>query len=95
MCSNTVLQYKKSISLFYMPNKGPAWCDGRGNPTKCSELNDMIAEMKVFECKRDGCPPSCTKHPLRCPEFIKTLELLRAQAGFDCKVKFPTMCVWQ
>ena len=85
--------YKKALS-YYMPNRTVSWCDGRGNPTKSAPVNDIIKEVRKFEVRGEGCPSSA-KRPLRENEFIKSLQLLRAQPGFDCKYKCPTLQLWQ
>ena len=71
--SDSLYHAKKALS-FFMPNKAAAWCNGQGNPTKSSLVNDMIKEVKKFEVRGEG-SPSNAKRPLREAEFRKTLEL--------------------
>ena len=77
-------------SFIHVPHRAVPWCNGQGNPTKSAPVNDIIKEVRKFEVRGEGCPSSA-KQPLREKEFIESLQLLRPQAGFDCKCKHPTL----
>ena len=52
--SSSIEQYKKSLS-YYMPYRNVPWTnDGRGNPTRSTDVNDLIKEMKKFEVRGEG-----------------------------------------
>ena len=91
--SDSLYHAKKALS-FFMPNKAAAWCNGQGNPTKSSLVNDMIKEVKKFEVRGEG-SPSNAKRPLREAEFRKTLELFREQSDWKHQYRFPMMALWQ
>ena len=93
-CRSTNLESIKKALSYYMPHRTVPWCNGQGNPTKSAPVNDIIKEVRKFEVRGEGCPSSA-KRPLRENEFIKSLQLLRAQPGFDCKYKYPTLQLWQ
>ena len=80
--SSTLEQAKKAVS-FFMPNKNPQWCNGQGNPTKHSDVTQVIKDVKKAEVRGLG-RPSQAKRPLREPEFRKTLELLAEVVQAEC-----------
>ena len=91
--SSSLETYKKGLS-FYMPHRAVPYVNGVGNPTRSSEVNDIINEIKKFEVRGEGCKSSA-KRPIREVEFRKQLELLRAQPSFECKYKYPALLTWQ
>jgi len=93
-CSATNLESIKNTLSFCTSHRTVPWCNGQGNPTKSAEVNDIIKEVRKFEVHSEGCPSSA-KHPLRGNKFVKSLQLLRAQPGFDCKHKYPSLQLWQ
>lgn len=48
--SSSLAMMKKCVS-HYMPNKGPSWCNGQGNPTKSESVNSLIRLVKKFEVR--------------------------------------------
>lgn len=72
--SNTLLQFKKSIS-WYMPNDS-AWNiqAGYGNPTKSKSVNILINAVRKLETGRNG-KAALTKRALLMEEFRKLLEV--------------------
>ena len=51
-CSNTLFYHKKAISYF-MPHQNMQWDDlaHRGNPTKSTQVRDVIAKLKKYEIR--------------------------------------------
>ena len=73
--SSTLEQCKKGVS-FFMPNNHPAWCDGRGNPTKCSLLSKLIKDVKLAEVRGLG-KRSSANRARTITEYKKELEMFR------------------
>ncbi|KAK1737232.1 hypothetical protein QTG54_012099 [Skeletonema marinoi] len=88
------LGYMKKAVSWFMPNKRPGWCDGRGNPTKSDAVNKIIADVKVKESRKMGAK-SRVKRPLTKAEFDLEMKLMREQPDWESQIKFPTMSVWQ
>jgi hypothetical protein len=88
------LYYNKKALSFFMPYKTAPWVNGRGNPTRSDPVNSMIKEVKKFEVRGQGAP-SNAKRPLKLSEFRKNQELLRKEADWNHKFKYPMMCLWQ
>ena len=93
-CRSTTLETAKKAISYYMPHRTVPWCNNQGNPTRSGPVNDIIKEVKKFEVRGEGCP-SHAKRAVRPNEFRKSLRLLRGQPGFDCKYKYPMVCLWQ
>jgi hypothetical protein len=78
-CSSTILSWKKSIS-FFIPNKHHPWesllC--RGNPTRSSEILDLIKYIKKKEVRRQGVA-SQARRPLTLGEFRAIFQALKAE----------------
>eukprot|EP00985_Skeletonema_marinoi_P019559 scaffold11256_cov65-Skeletonema_marinoi.AAC.1 len=88
------LGYMKKAVSWFMPNKRPGWCDGRGNPTKSDAVNKIIADVKLKESRKMGAK-SRVKRPLTKAEFDLEMKLMREQPDWESQIKFPTMSVWQ
>jgi len=60
--SSTILFHKKAISYF-MPRQNMQWDDfaHRGNPTKSTAVNKVIAEIKKHEVRGTGVPTSARR----------------------------------
>jgi hypothetical protein len=84
---------KKALS-YYMPHKNAAWCNGQGNPTKSTLVNEMIKQVKKFEVRGEG-KDSNAKRPLKQSEFRMTLQLLKAKDDWKCQRRYPMMALWQ
>ena len=81
---------KQGISWF-MPNKGTAWIDGfGGNPTRHSQVHDVIRSIEAKEVKGLGVSAN-DKRAYREAEFMKVLELFCEQQDFDHQMKCPLM----
>ena len=48
------LEYIKKSLSFYMPNKGPQWCNGQGNPTKSGLVNGLLRLVQKLEAGGRG-----------------------------------------
>ena len=93
-CRSSNLAAAKRALSFYMPHRTVPWCNGQGNPTRSAPVNDLIKEVKKFEVRGEGCP-SHAKRPVRPNEFRKAIEILRSLPDFNCKCKYPMICLWQ
>ena len=52
-CSS--LEMRKKQLSFFMPNHAPAWCEGRGNPTKHTMHTTLFQSIKKTGGSRPGC----------------------------------------
>jgi len=93
-CRASNLESIKKALSYCMPHCAAPWRNGQGNSTKSAPVNGIIKKVRKFEVRGEGCPSSA-KRPLRENKFIKSLQLLRAHPGFDCKCKHPTLQLWQ
>ncbi len=71
--SSTLFFMKKAISYF-MPRRTQPWDPIQcvGNPTKSSEVNEMIKRVKIFEVRREGVESSA-RRPFENSEFLSLL----------------------
>ena len=55
--SSSLEFYKKALS-HYMPNRLMVWNEisGVGNPTRCTQINDLIKRVKKMEVRKQGVP---------------------------------------
>ena len=74
--ANTIKCWKKAWS-FFMINKMTNWDEvmQRGNPTRCSELNNLIGSMIKMEVAR-RVQPSHSRRPLMAEEYKHLIEQL-------------------
>jgi len=93
-CRFSTLESAKKALSYYMPHRTVPWCNNQGNPTRSGPVNDIIKEVKKFEARGEGCP-SHAKRAVRPNEFRKSIQLLRVQPSFECKYKYPMVCLWQ
>ena len=63
----SILWWKKALS-FFMPQHGPSWCNGQGNPTKHKLIADFVKEVKKFKVRGEGAK-SQAKLPINQEEF--------------------------
>ena len=85
LCRSSSLEvYKKALS-WYMPNRIQAWdcISNRGNPTKSTQVNELIKHVKRMEVRKQGRPPS-TKRALTQAEFRAILVYF-----FNKKISIP------
>ena len=75
--SSTLMYTKKALSKF-MPRKHQTWdyIRAEGNPTRSEDVNQMIDQVKKFEVRKEGVPPSAVR-PLEFGEFVNLLKLAR------------------
>lgn len=73
--SNTLLYYKKAISMF-MPRQKINWdpVEKRGNPTRSEEVNSLINRVRKAEVRKHGAPSKKTR-PVELEEFLNVLKL--------------------
>jgi hypothetical protein len=91
LCRSTNLAYLKKAVSFYMPNKRPHWMEGLGgNPTKSSQVNDLIAHVEKLEVRGLGVP-SQAKRALRQAEYKWTVDNLRRGNSVTNRYKYPCM----
>ena len=66
-CRSNIIKYWKKVLSFLMPNRLIPWNQlaGVGNPTRCTQINDMIRSLKRLGVRGKGAPAqarrSCTK----------------------------------
>ena len=77
-CRANTLEYLKKAISHFMPRKNAVWDPIRmeGNPTRSSEVNEMIRKVKKFEVRREGVRSSA-RRPLEFDEFLTLLSVLR------------------
>jgi len=88
---------KAATTLFSigLRNNAPAWCNGQGNPTKCSIVNSLIKEVEKMEVHGEG-TKSKVKQVMTQPEFLKELRLLlQENDDLDHQVTLCTLLLWQ
>lgn len=93
--SSTLEVAKKAIS-WYMPNRIAAWdrINMVGNPTKSTEVNELIKFVKRAEVRRTG-RPSSTKRPLTQEEFRLVIATFSARGDFQHRYRYCTMLKYQ
>mmetsp|Transcript_26866 Transcript_26866/g.38107 ORF Transcript_26866/g.38107 Transcript_26866/m.38107 type:complete len:262 (+) Transcript_26866:298-1083(+) len=74
--SNTIKYWKKALSHF-MPNRLMPWnrLSNQGNPTKSTEILDLIKRVKKKEARKEGAP-SHTRRPMSAREFRLSHNIL-------------------
>ena len=91
--ANSLLAIKKKISYF-MVNRLPSWdpLHNHGNPTKSTEVNDLIAFVKKKETRGQG-KKSQADRPFEHSEFKQVLDTchVSVEADFDRKYRYPAM----
>ena len=93
-CRSSTLEACKRALSYYMPHRTVPWCNNQGNPTRSAPVNDIIKEVKKFEVRGEG-SPSKAKRAVRPNEFCHAIRILRSLPSFDCKYKYPMVCLWQ
>ena len=91
--ANSLLAIKKQLSYF-MVNRLPSWdqMHNTGNPTKSSEVNDLISFVKKKETRGQG-KKSRADRPFEHSEFKQVLDTFHGsiEADFDRKYRYPAM----
>ena len=79
-----------------MPNRLSNWNQENvtGNPTKSTNVNDLIKFIKKREVRRLGIT-SNAKRPLTMMEFRKALSMLESHADFEHRYRYSTMLKYQ
>ena len=75
---STSLEFKKKALSYFMPNRLMVWNElsNVGNPTRCTQLNELIKRVKKQEVRKQGVP-SRARRALTHEEFKSTQEALR------------------
>jgi hypothetical protein len=70
LCRSSTLEFVKKALSSFMPNRIPAWncLTLSGNPTKSTEVNDLIKAVKKHEVRKQGVESSAVR-PLELDEF--------------------------
>ena len=63
-----------------------------GNPTRSSEVNDVITKVKKFEVRKEGVV-SKARRPLEYDEFINLMKMLRNDERLTMEERFEASCV--
>lgn len=92
---NTIEYYKKAIS-FYMPNRLMGWNELSkvGNPTKSSQLNDLIKYVKKKEARKIGAP-SKARRPITSSEYREVMRILKSSDNLIQKYGVPALMNFQ
>lgn len=74
--SNTLNHIKKTLS-FFMPRRRSNWDPVRceGNPTRSSEVNELIKRVQKFEVRREGVE-SNARRPIEYDEYLNLLTVV-------------------
>ena len=91
------LEYAKKAISYFMPNKNMVWNHQTemGNPTRSSELNDLIKTVKKKEVRKQG-KASQARRPLVMSEFRQLIQNVRYPAnGFTHKYSLAAYYIFQ
>jgi hypothetical protein len=94
--SSTIEYRKKAISHF-MPNRLMGWNEISrvGNPTKSTNLNDLIAYIKSKQVRRLGVP-SQARRSIKAEEYCRVIEILKGEGNSPIwKYGIPAMMNFQ
>lgn len=93
--SSTLEVAKKALS-WYMPNRIAAWdsINNVGNPTKSSEVNNLLKFVKKAEVRRIG-RASSTKRALTQEEFRLVLRIFFEKGDFQYRYRYCCMLKYQ
>ena len=96
--SSSLEFWKKALS-FYMPNRLLQWntISNSGNPTKSTNVNDLIKRVKKKEVRKQGVAPQ-SQRSMKEPEF-RVLRTIRQKMGNDgdviTKLGIPALINYQ
>ena len=87
--SSSLAYWKKALS-FFMPNKIMAWNEmtNQGNPTRSTEINELIKRVKKKEVRRQG-KESTARRPMDSAEYCLTHQQFRLQESIIRKYGIP------
>ena len=94
--SSSLEFYKKAIS-YYQPNRLIAWntLRGEGNPTRSTEVNDLIKKIKKSEVRKEGAA-SRARRAMEKEEFEQVLEIGNNRQGiYNERFMAPTAMKFQ
>lgn len=93
--SNSLNYWKKALS-FYMPNRLMVWdeINKRGNPTRCTAINDLIKTVKRKEARHQGAL-SQTRRAITEREYCRVMALLKQREGMIAKYGIPALMNFQ
>jgi hypothetical protein len=79
--SSSVKVWKKAIS-FFMPNKLMPWnqLSQAGNPTRSTELNELIKYMLKKEVRKQGVPSQADR-TMKSNEYRRLMEILKTESA--------------
>ena len=77
-CRSSNLEFAKKAISSYMPNRNMTWNNqsNQGNPTRSSELNDLIKIVKKKEVRKQG-KASCARRAMEISEFRQLINEIR------------------
>jgi hypothetical protein len=93
--ASTIEMCKKAVS-FFMPERKSVWSDRgqEGNPTRATEVSDLLRYIRQKEVRRDGVKSSA-KRDLTPSEFCAALTILASKNSFQLKYRLTTMMKFQ
>ena len=88
-CRSSSLEYWKKALSSFMPNRIPHWnvANNSGNPTKSTEVNDLIKIVKKSEVRKQG-KPSQARRPMGEMEWRAMMEILMGKPEHDLLRKY-------
>ena len=89
--SSSLEFWKKALS-FYMPNRLLQWntISNSGNPTKSTNVNDLIKRVKKKEVRKQGVAPQSDKNFVCCEWYYKNGQWQR-----NCYEAWDSSCTYQ
>lgn len=93
--SSSLKYYKKALSYF-MPNRLQAWnsISRTGNPTRSTDVNDLIKAVKKKEVRRLGKPTSADRQ-LEKEEFDQAIKILESYGDFERRYLYTCIMKFQ
>ena len=91
------LEFAKKAISYFMPNKNMVWNHqtDMGNPTRSSELNDLIKTVKKKEVRKQG-KPLQARRPMVQSEFRQLIQKVRFPgSGFTHKYSLAAYYIFQ
>ena len=93
--STSIMYWKKAISHF-MPNRLMVWNElsNQGNPTRSTEINDLIKRVKKKEVRRQG-RASQARRSMESREYNHTVTVLHNKENIICRYGIPALMAFQ
>ena len=97
-CRSSNLEFAKKAISSYMPNRNMTWNNqsNQGNPTRSSDLNDLIKAVKKREVRKQG-KASCARRAMEISEFRQLINEIRfpRRNGYTHKYALAAYFIFQ